>query len=204
MGRHFISSCGSPRPGVRRRHESSEQLQHGMGDDCRAIPYTRIRPGRILRGYNQGCPYVFSEYSSDGVHFARWLNTPMGCLTVGSTHQFWMPWDPNNHGYFDFNIDNINFGATAWNAYFVFDQPFVPQLGGETTYFTSEVNGTPTQTVVGSSTLLQKYDDTFTSSLPTFGSGCRWPQRYARSGMSANAFSFFTYANSSTNTNFNC
>jgi GrpB protein len=137
--------------------------------------------------------------------FHRYIDTAHGCISIGQTEQFWVTYQ-NTSGLENLNIDSTNVSNTPFDIYSAWSghTPFEPEFSGETKYVGSDMPGTPTQTVVGSTLLVQQFNDAFTASLPTFVNICHWPQRYARSGILSNAMSFFTYANEATNAALNC
>jgi hypothetical protein len=80
--------------------------------------------------------------------------------------------------------------------------PLVPQFAAETKYIDSNVPGTSTDVTTFSTLKVQKYDDSFTTTLPSFGEGCPWPVRYARSALSGGSFDVYT--KNTTSTSLNC
>lgn len=98
------------------------------------------------------------------------------------------------------NVDVTIMAQTTWDPYVYWN---FSKYGPWSTGFNAESKYLATDIAVShfGSMQVQRYDDTWTSSLPPMYNSCPWPQRYINNGISNNAFGLQTSGASSA---FNC
>src|SRR5207244_2895216 len=135
---------------------------------------------------HRGCPHRRAKGARGDLRRLQGVDGVLG------SSRFWVRWHTST-GLEQMLVASNVLDTTPWNICAEWVTPFQPEFSGETKYVGSNIPGVASNKTPYSEMQLQKYDNSWTTNLPTFLAICPWPVRYSRSAISVNnAFNIWT------------